>query len=271
MIMEMRCRLLRSSTNLREDSAQGKQRFWCSIHSARSRFRFFHLPASSVKAIPFRRSIQVLLMMLLALPAFTLPSGKSIWEYDRRIWQTQDGLPEDTIQAMAETNDGYLWVGTREGLARFDGFRFVVFDHSNTPAFGDDSVLSLYPAKNGALWIGTEGGGLVRLMNGAFTAFNVRQGLTDGFVRAIDEDRFGRLLVGTDHGLFRLQGNRFIRIDGKGGLPLISVHAITEDHQERLWVGGSGLYVIGPAGVKRIRLDQTAAANQIKSIFESRD
>lgn len=209
--------------------------------------------------------------MLLALPAFALPSGKSIWEYDRRIWQTQDGLPEDTIQAMTETQDGYLWVGTREGLARFDGFRFVVFDHSNTPAFGDDSVLSLYPAKNGALWIGTEGGGLVRLMNGVFTAFNAQRGLTDGFVRAIHEDRLGRLLVGTDHGLFRLQGDRFIRIDGKGGLPLISVHAITEDRQGRLWVGGSGLYVISREGVKRIRLDQTAAADQIKSIFESRD
>lgn len=214
---------------------------------------------------------QLVIMLLLVLPAFALPSGKSIWEYDRRIWQTQDGLPEDTIQAITQTTDGYLWVGTREGLARFDGFRFVVFDHSNTPAFHDDSVLSLYQARNGALWIGTEGGGLVRLKDGAFTAFNARGGLTDGFVRAIFQDHRGRLLVGTDHGLFRLQKGRFIRIDGRGDLPEISVHAIAEDRQGRLWVGGSGLYVIGGSGVKRIRLGRSAASDQIKSIFASAD
>ncbi|MGH9401316.1 MAG: sensor histidine kinase [Terriglobia bacterium] len=219
-----------------------------------------------------RRSIRLaLICFMLALPAFALPSGKSIWEYDRRIWQTQDGLPEDTIQAIAQTQDGYLWIGTREGLARFDGFRFVIFDRSNTPAFGDDSVLALCETKNGVLWIGTEGGGLVRYEHGSFISYNSKQGLTDGFVRAIYEDRLGDLLVGTDHGLFRLRGGRFIRVDGQGGLPLISVHAITEDHRGRLWVGGSGLFVIDRGTVKRIVLDTSAASDQIKSVFESRD
>ncbi|MGH9352396.1 MAG: ligand-binding sensor domain-containing protein, partial [Terriglobia bacterium] len=219
-----------------------------------------------------RRSIRwVLILFLLALPVSALPSGKSIWEYDRRIWQTQDGLPEDTIQAIAQTQDGYLWVGTREGMARFDGFKFTVFDRSNTPAFGDDSVLALCETKDGVLWIGTEGGGLVRYNHGSFTSYTSKQGLTNGFVRAIHEDRHGNLLVGTDHGLFRLQGDHFIRIDGRRGLPPISVHAIAEDHQGQLWVGGSGLFVIDRGTVKKILLDTSAASDQIKSIFQSRD
>lgn len=224
-----------------------------------------------MKRRPYWKLAWPVLLSLTAISACALPSNKSIWEFDRRIWQTQDGLPEDTIQAIAQTKDGYLWIGTREGLARFDGFQFVVFDRSNTPAFHDDRVLALCVTRNGALWIGTEGGGLIRYRNGSFKLFDSRQGLTNGFVRAIYQDRRMRLLVGTDHGLFRLKGGQFVRLDGHGGLPPISVHAIREDSLGRLWVGGSGLFVLAHGTVKRIVLDQSAASDQIKSIFESRD
>lgn len=218
--------------------------------------------ASLLRSLPW-----VILSCLFTGLAFSLPAGKSISEYDRRVWQTQDGLPEDTVQSLAETEDGYLWIGTREGLARFDGFRFVVFDQSNTPAFRDDSVLALDATKGDVLWIGTEGGGLVRYHDGRFRAFSAEQGLTDGFVRAIYQDHRGRLLVGTDHGLFRLSGSRFVRMDGRGGLPYLSVHAITEDSQGRLWVGGSGLYILDHGTAKRILLDESTASSQIKSIL----
>lgn len=207
------------------------------------------------------------LICVFAELAFCLPAGKPISEYDRRIWQTQDGLPEDTIQAITETSNGYLWIGTREGLARFDGFRFVVFDRSNTPAFRDDSVLSLCAAANGALWIGTEGGGLLRYASGAFTTFGAADGLTDGFVRVVYQDHLGRILVGTDHGLFRLAGKGFVRMDGHDGFPRLSVHALTEDPDGRLWIGGSGLFVLDRVAVQRIHLDRSAASDQIKSIL----
>src|SRR5262245_14692998 len=76
--------------------------------------------------------------------------------YSRRIWQTQDGVPQDTISALVQTNDGYLWVGTSGGLARFDGFRFTVFDRENTPELREQSVYSLSCTRDGTLWIGTE-------------------------------------------------------------------------------------------------------------------
>ena len=68
---------------------------------------------------------------------------RSAVTYSHRVWQSADGLPEDLAQAVAETPDGYLWIGTSGGLVRFDGVRFTVFNHENEPAFVDDSVYSL--------------------------------------------------------------------------------------------------------------------------------
>ncbi len=215
--------------------------------------------------------VSLLVLLSAAIPLFSLPSEKSIWEYDRRVWQVPEGLPEDTIQAITQTRGGYLWIGTRNGLVRFDGFSFVTFDESSTPAFHDDSVLALYATHAGDLWIGTEGGGLIRYSNGSFEYYGAARGLTNGFVRAICEDNSGNLLVGTDGGLFRLSENRFVRMDGHNGLPLISVHALARDRQGRLWIGGSGFYVEAGGKVRTIALGSSAGSQQIKSILESRD
>ncbi len=95
--------------------------------------------------------------------------------YTYRIWQMQDGLPEETVQAFAQTKDRYLWIGTTGGLLRFDGARMVLFDRDTTPAFSDNNVFSLSVSSDDALWIATEGGGLIRYKDGAFRAFS-RQG-----------------------------------------------------------------------------------------------
>src|SRR4051812_46644314 len=89
-------------------------------------------------------------------------------QYSRRIWRSEDGLPQNKVQVISQTREGYLWIGTSGGLVRFDGARFVVFDRSNTPALREDSILALCPARDGSLWIGTEGGGVVRMKDGAF-------------------------------------------------------------------------------------------------------
>jgi ligand-binding sensor domain-containing protein len=124
------------------------------------------------------------------LPAIILAAclpaiAASNTEYSHRIWRIEDGLPQNRIQAITQTPDGYLWIGTSEGLARFDGVRFVVFDRANTPALQDDSILALTTARDGSVWIGTEGGGLLHYQNGAFRIFGASDGLTNGFVRAI--------------------------------------------------------------------------------------
>src|SRR5258708_14611881 len=89
-------------------------------------------------------------MRLDAVSPRTLPDG-----YTRRVWQTQDGLPENTVQAFAQTPDNYLWIGTSGGLVRFDGAGFLLFHRENTPAIRENSVFCLTGARDGTLCMGT--------------------------------------------------------------------------------------------------------------------
>ncbi|MGH9665350.1 MAG: ligand-binding sensor domain-containing protein, partial [Bryobacteraceae bacterium] len=192
-------------------------------------------------------------LLLFALRLAAIPPAPDLDCYSLRVWHTQDGLPEETVQAFAQTPDRYLWVGASGGLVRFDGAQFVVFDRENTAALRENSVFSLLVSREGTLWIGTDGGGLVRYRHGAFRSYSRDQELTNGFVRAICEDRNGTLWVGTDDGLFRLAGDRLARFDGRGRVPALAVHAIFEDHGGRLWVGGSTLLMLSGDNVSEYR------------------
>jgi ligand-binding sensor domain-containing protein/signal transduction histidine kinase len=156
--------------------------------------------------------------------------------YAARVWRTQDGLPENTIQAIAETPDGYLWIGTAGGLVRFDGAKFFVYSRANTPALVNDSVHALYTTSDGALWIGTDGGGLVRFQNGSFERYGEAEGLTNGFVKSIHRDRGGALWISTAHGLFRLEGRKAARITEPPGLPVSAFWEMEELEDGSFWV-----------------------------------
>jgi ligand-binding sensor domain-containing protein len=191
--------------------------------------------------------------------------------FSRRVWLTSDGLPEDFAQALAQTPDGYLWIGSSGGLVRFDGVRFAVFNARNEPAIRDNSVYCLLVSADGALWGGTEGGGLFRLSGGKFRAFGSAEGLTNGFVRDIFEDRSRNLWVGTDDGLFRLEGQRLSRVDQRNGIPKFAVHAIRQDRQGRILAGGSGLLVLSADKWEYYTSRESRADNSIRTIRETRD
>jgi ligand-binding sensor domain-containing protein len=143
--------------------------------------------------------------------AWTATSGSSApakaapaEQYTRHIWRIQDGLPEDTVQSIEQSGDGYLWIGTTGGLVRFDGSHFHLYDHATTPALADNSVFCTLAARDGSLWIGTDGGGLVHFKDGIFRAYAEATGLTNSFVRSLMEDDQGRIWIGTDNGLFQM-------------------------------------------------------------------
>ena len=196
----------------------------------------------------------------------SLPEG-----YTRRVWQTQDGLPENTVQAFAQTPDRYLWIGTSGGLVRFDGASFVVYDRDNTPAIRDNSIFCLTASHDGSLWAGTDGAGLVRVKDGKFRSYRAAEGLTNDFVRAVFETREGVLWAGTDDGLFRLDGEHLIRVDGTGKIPALAVHSIREDSAGNLWVGGSIVISIRGDTCREYHLEGYGSASRVKSIAETAD
>jgi ligand-binding sensor domain-containing protein/signal transduction histidine kinase len=211
-------------------------------------------------------SLLLLVVRLDAVTQRTLPDG-----YTRRVWQTQDGLPESTVQAFAQTPDHYLWIGTSGGLVRFDGARFIVFDRENTPTIRENSIFCLTVTSDGSLWVGTDGGGLVRYHNAVFRRFSASDGLANDFVRVVYQDREGIFWAGTDDGLFRLSGERFVRVDGTAKIPALAVHDIREDHGGRLWVGGSKLVMIQGDECTEFRLEGYPSATRVKSILETSD
>src|SRR5215471_14440295 len=110
-------------------------------------------------------------------PAQALTPGKEIIRYGHNVWRTENGLPQNTVRAILQTRDGYIWLATDEGLARFDGLRFTVFDKQNTPEIKSNNIQVLYEDREGNLWIGTDKG-LVRLKDRKFTAYSTREGLS---------------------------------------------------------------------------------------------
>ncbi len=191
--------------------------------------------------------------------------------YTRRVWQASDGLPEQTVQAFAQTPDGYLWIGTTGGLVRFDGAQFTVFDRQNTSALHENSVFCLMVARDGSLWIGTEGGGLARYAHGQFRSWTTREGLSNDFVRKVVEDASGVIWAGTDNGLLRLNGDRFVRVDGTPSIPALAVHALYFDRMGRLWAGGSKLLCLVSDHATEYALSGEASQNRVKSIIQTTD
>jgi ligand-binding sensor domain-containing protein/signal transduction histidine kinase len=204
--------------------------------------------------------------------ALTLTSaGRAQEAYSHRLWQAADGLPSDVVQVFAETTDNALWIGTTNGLVRFDGSRFRYYQRENTPALGADSVFCLTVTRDGALWIGVEGGGLLRYRYGHFREFTAFDGLSNRVVRAIFEDRDGLLWVGTDLGLFQLRGERLVRVDATDLIPGLSVHAITQDRNGAIWVGGTYLLRILAGKAQLYSIPFRRQSQRIKSILQTTD
>ncbi|MGC2695454.1 MAG: two-component regulator propeller domain-containing protein [Candidatus Angelobacter sp.] len=154
-------------------------------------------------------------------------------------------MPQNSIQALLQTRDGYLWIGTQEGLVRFNGMEFKVFNKSNTDVIRHNDVRVLYQDAEGTLWVGTFGGGLVSYKDGQFTNYTVHDGLSNNSITAILQDRKGNLWIGTNDGLSELVAGRFTILNRKSGLSDSMIQSLAEDSQGRLLVAtGNGLDVI---------------------------
>ena len=154
------------------------------------------------------------------------------------VWTTDDGLPQNSINAIARTRDGYLWLGTEAGLARFDGSRFVVYDTQNVPELGADIVSVLREGRDGSLWIGTMRG-LVHLGDGRFRRFTEAEGVPEKIISDVIEDPEGRIWVSSTSGLLVGDGERFRRWVGAHGDSLAGASALVCDERGHL-VASSG-------------------------------
>jgi ligand-binding sensor domain-containing protein len=116
-------------------------------------------------------------------------------QYRFDSWTMAEGLPQNSVTALMQTRDGYLWITTIDGLVRFDGLRFTVFERGNTPAITSNRFLCLYEDAEGTLWAGSEYGGLLRYCNGEFSAFTKSDGLPSNDIEEIRGNAAGGVFI----------------------------------------------------------------------------
>jgi signal transduction histidine kinase/ligand-binding sensor domain-containing protein len=186
-----------------------------------------------------KRAASLCLAVLLAVSAYALDPHKSLTQYSRTTWGQADGLPQDTIKAITQTTDGYLWLGTDEGLARFDGYDFRQYDKASgdLPA---NSITALAAASDGTLWIGTSNG-LTRYSpagKNRFHTFTTKDGLPDDAIIQLYEDHGGTLWIVAGIYLSRYQNGRFTNFTPGKDLPVTTARIIREDRAHDLWIAG---------------------------------
>jgi ligand-binding sensor domain-containing protein/signal transduction histidine kinase/CheY-like chemotaxis protein len=167
----------------------------------------------------------------------SLPPDKPLPQFHHDVWQTREGLPQNSVETIAQTRDGFLWLGTRQGLSRFDGHQFTTFDKVTMPALGHIQISKLLATRDGSLWIGTHGGGLSRMRDGKVQTYTTRDGLPGNSIHALLEDSHDRLWVASDGGLVRFVDNRFETPDDTGSLTGVVVVAILQDYDGSFWFG----------------------------------
>src|SRR5262252_3739435 len=139
-------------------------------------------------------------------------------------WTADNGLPQNSVRDIVQTREGYLWLTTFDGLVRFDGVRFTVFNKSNSPDILTNRFVSLYEDGQGDLWASTESGGLTRLHQGRFTTYTTKNGLPDNYnVDSLGGDGQGNLLLFCGFHPFRFMDGQFQPADDlrlpAGGAP----------------------------------------------------
>jgi PAS domain S-box-containing protein len=235
-----------------------------------------------------------------ALDPNRLPS-----QYVREQWTTETRFPGGAVNGIAQTTDGYLWIGTDRGLIRFDGFNFRPVSFASAATASDVPILQVLTDAGGKLWIRPQGGYLVRQKDGKFESVSFGQGtitsiskenhdgvlvsdiehgtfryLADGAqklgptsppVISMAETAEGKIWIGTlGDGLFSLSGRRATQVNA--GLPDGKINCLLAIGSDELWVGtGTGLYRGNGTGFRRIELPSFLGNVQVLSLLRDRD
>ena len=207
----------------------------------------------------YRLLIRVIAAAVLAsAPAKAIDPHKLISQYVQSVWTSQSGLPQNVVFSITQTTDGYLWLATEEGVARFDGVRFEVFDKTDSPNLAENVVNRLAASPDGSLWLGTRSG-LSHYHNGVFQTYTMADGLLANEVSALLVSADGSLWIGTHQGLNHLWNGHFQSYTKRDGLPDLRVTVLAEDRKGTLWVGTLG----GLARLDKGRFDGHTAAAEL--------
>ncbi|HSI49488.1 MAG TPA: triple tyrosine motif-containing protein [Ideonella sp.] len=183
--------------------------------------------------------MQAFAVIALTCPAaHALPAQYNISQLYHTQWTVHDGVPTG-IEAIAQTSDGFLWLGTSGGLFRFDGVAFERFSGTNAVALLSQDIFSLHATPEDGLWIGHHLGGISHLQGGHLVNYGRAEGLPASSVTAIGHAGDGTVWAGTTRGLFRLERGLWQLAGAAWNAPTDPLEALVVDRDRTLWVKGN--------------------------------
>jgi PAS domain S-box-containing protein len=177
---------------------------------------------------------------------------RTIGQFQHTAWGPKDGAPSP-VTRLAQTSDGYLWLGGHDGLYRFDGVVFERYQPQSGGPFPVGTVSSLLALPTGDLWIAFMPGAISLLRNGNATNYTTRDGVPNGGIWSFAQDREGTIWAATSGGLVRLEGNRWREVGKDWSFPGKSARAVFLDRQGTLWVSTEDTVVFLPPGTRRFQ------------------
>ena len=219
-----------------------------------------------------RRNLLCSVIIGLAVLACAQEQTRPLSQYSIRTYTTEQGLPQNQVRTIAQTQDGYLWFGTNDGLARFDGVKFTIYRQESTPEIGHNSFSVLLVDHLGRLWIAT-GDGLSCYENGKFRRFTMTDGLPAKLIHTLAEDRSGKIWVGTWNGLAVFDGVRFRVFKLKNEFAEDPISALADDGAGGLWVGtfSKGLVHLSDGQMTVLTVKDGLPSNSVQTLFRDRE
>ena len=227
-------------------------------------------PQPELRALFSVRTLLGCLFFLCFLPFLTKAETDSLQHAFLERWTTRDGLPHNTINSIVQTDDGYLWFATWEGIARFNGREFTLFDRSRATGLPDSGIFALHASHSNTLYAGGSRGGLIRYQDHQWQPLPAAGAL----VRAVLLDQQQRLWIATESaGLWRQEpdGQRY-RIRGDTGLANEAMYGLAAHPDGSVWVGtAEGLFQVSGQGVRHFRNNDGLPAGPVFSIAHHQD
>ncbi len=169
----------------------------------------YHRIVRQSKPIRHLAGIAVGVILLAGLCVRPMRAESQPSPYVAANWQTEQGLPENSVFDVIQDHEGYLWLATTAGLVRFDGVRFKKIGASDIATLRTNWIDALYQDRSGDLWVGTHTSGLIRLHGGVPTTYTMSDGLPSAHIDSIREDAAGQLWVNTPSGTVCYAGGKF--------------------------------------------------------------
>jgi ligand-binding sensor domain-containing protein/signal transduction histidine kinase len=196
--------------------------------------------------------------------------GVSNAGYSIRTWQTEDGLPQNSVTAIAQTRDGYIWIGTFGGLARFDGERFQTFEAVNTPQLTDSRIAALFEDAEGVLWIGHDSGKVTRYRDGKFEAFTTSTGSHEKIL-SIGSDPAGMIWFLRQNGALEPATKGEVLLAGRTSGTLNNC-AFTRNAAGAIWIAANGRTVELKGGkLEPVDFDQARQSGFVMGVGAASD